>query len=132
MKSLEVSKILFYAISIASLFGLTFAFGLYSAARKTVVYEAVRALEHSVKESLILVFEETTTRTKTHPKHYLQPARFDGAGVTRNDVPGGKDAPAQCHETPYRLGVRYGDTTSCSSAPSSARRSSALSPDSSR
>jgi len=85
LNRLDLSKILFYAVTISGLFGLSFAFGLYSAAKKTVVYEAVRALKNSVEESLNLVSEEASTMTKTHPKHFLQPARYDGTGVTVND-----------------------------------------------
>lgn len=91
MKRFEVSKILFYAISITGLFGLAFAFGLYSAAKKTVVYEAVRALKNTVEESLNLVSKEASTLTKTHPKHFLQPARYDGSGVTVNDFADSKE-----------------------------------------
>jgi hypothetical protein len=85
MKRLDVSKILFYAISITGLLSLTFAFGLYSAAKNTVVYETVKALKNSVEESLNLVSEEASTLTKVHPKHFLAPARYDGSGVTVND-----------------------------------------------
>jgi hypothetical protein len=85
MNRLAVTKFLFYAISITGLLGLSFIFGLYSAANKTVVYEAVLALKNTVEESLNLVSEEASTLTKTHPKHFLQPARYDGTGVTVND-----------------------------------------------
>jgi hypothetical protein len=85
MNRLDVSKILFYAISFTGLLGLSFAFGLYSAAKKTAVYEAIRALKNSVEESLNLVSEEASTLTKTHPKHFLQPARYEGSGITVND-----------------------------------------------
>jgi hypothetical protein len=85
MNRFDISKFLFYLIFIVGALGLSFAFGLYSGARKTVAYEAVRALKNSVEESLNLVKEEASTLTKTHPKHFLQPARYDGAGVTVND-----------------------------------------------
>ena len=85
MQRIDVSKILFYAVITFGLLGLSFAFGLYSAAKKTVIYEVVLALKNTVEESLNLVSEEATTLTKIHPKNFLQPARYDGAGVTVND-----------------------------------------------
>lgn len=87
MDRLDVSKILFYAISITGILGLSFAFGLYSAAKKTVVYEAVRTVKNTVE----LVFEEITTMTTLRPEHFLQPARYEGAGVTVNDVSSGEE-----------------------------------------
>ena len=91
MKRLDVSKILFYAVSISGLLGLSFAFGLYSAAKNTAVYEAIRAVKNKVEESLNLVSEEAKTITKLHPEHFLQPARYEGAGVTVNNVSDGED-----------------------------------------
>ena len=91
MNRLDVSKILFYAILITGLLGLSFAFGLYSATKKTIVYEAVRDLKNAVEEPLNLVFGEASTLTKLRPKHFLQPARYDGTGVTVNDVSGDEE-----------------------------------------
>lgn len=91
MNRLELSKFLFYAISITFFLGMSFVFGLYSGANRTVVCEAVIAFTNSVEKSLNLVSEEALTLSKIHPKHFLQPARYEGAGVTVNDVSNGED-----------------------------------------
>jgi hypothetical protein len=86
MKRYDFSRILFYAVSSAALLGISFAFGLYSGAKQTVVYETVRALKTAVKQAFQTTSEEASTLTKTHPKHFLQPSRYDGTGVTINDA----------------------------------------------
>lgn len=85
MNRLDIPKILFYVTSVICILGLTFGFGLYSAARQTAVYEAVRDIKKSIEDSFSLVFKEASTLTKTHPEHFLQPARCNGSGVTVND-----------------------------------------------
>ena len=50
MKRFIMSKYLFFVILIAGVLGLTFAFGLYSGVRQTVVYEAVRTLKNSIEK----------------------------------------------------------------------------------
>lgn len=85
MKNTDFSRLAFYSLSVCIVLGLTFAFGLHSGAHKTVVYGAVQALNKTIEESLNLVSEEASTLTKTHPKHFLQPSRYDGTGVTVND-----------------------------------------------
>lgn len=85
MNRVDVSKIYFYAVSITGILGLFFAFGLYTAAKKTVIYNTLLSIKHSVEESLNLVSEETSTLAKAHPVHFLQPARYEGSGVTVND-----------------------------------------------
>jgi hypothetical protein len=91
MNRADVSKICFYTICIIGFFSLSFVFGLYSGVKKTVVYQTARSLKNTVEESLYLIFEEASTLSKTHPKHFLQPARYEGAGVTVNEVSGGED-----------------------------------------
>ena len=91
MNRLDVPKILFYVVSITGLLGLAFAFGIYSAAKKTAVYEAVRVLKNRIEGSVNLVFQEASTLTKTRPKHFLQPLRYNGEGVTVNEVTGGEE-----------------------------------------
>jgi hypothetical protein len=85
MNRLDVSKIFFYTVIIVAFLWLSFIFGLYSGANKTFVYEAVISLKDFIEKSFSLVFKEASTSLKIHPKHYLQPARYDGAGVTMND-----------------------------------------------
>ena len=85
MRRIEISKFIFYAICTIGLLGLSFGFGLYSASKKTIVYKIVLSLKETVKQSFSLVFEEATTLTKSDPKHFLQPARYPGAGVTVNE-----------------------------------------------
>ncbi|CAB5122819.1 hypothetical protein D3OALGA1CA_2687 [Olavius algarvensis associated proteobacterium Delta 3] len=82
----DVSKIVFYAAAVGLILSLSFAVGLYSAHKKTVVYRALL----DVKKKIELVSEEASTLTKLHPKHMVQPARFEGQGVTVNNVPGGE------------------------------------------
>ena len=81
MKNLEISKIFFYASLIICLLGLSFAFGLYSGVKKTVVYRAALALHNSIE----LVLGEMPTLSKTSPEHFLYTARYNGSGVTVND-----------------------------------------------
>ena len=87
MERFDISKFLFFVISIAGALGLSFAFGLYSGAKKTVAYRAVHTLKNSFEE----VFAETSTLSKIHPKHFLHTARYDGAGVTINNFSGGEE-----------------------------------------
>ena len=91
MNRFDTSKFLFYAVSIFVVLGLFFAFGLYSGSNQTVVYKAVRAVKNTIEEAFTTLIGEASTLSKTHPKHFLEPARYEGAGVTVNDVPGGED-----------------------------------------
>ena len=86
MSRFDVSKFTFYTISILAALGLSFAFGLYSGAHKTKLYKAVQGLKNTVAKSLRLVKEEASTLTKTHPSHFLQPEKYEGSGVTVNDL----------------------------------------------
>ena len=86
MNSLNIPKILFYTVTIVCVLGLTFALGLYSGAKKTAVYKAVRNLKSIVERNVDIVTEEAGTLTGMHPTHFLQPARYAGWGVTVNDV----------------------------------------------
>jgi hypothetical protein len=72
----DFSKMLFYAVSIMTVLGVLFAFGLYSGAKRTVVYRAVKKVETAVMDSIVYF----------RPDGFLQPARYEGAGVTVNDA----------------------------------------------
>jgi hypothetical protein len=82
MNRFDISKFSFYAVSILAVLGLSFAFGLYSAHYETIVFETVQG----VAQSFRLVLEESSTLTKTHPSHFLQPAKYEGSGVTVNNA----------------------------------------------
>ena len=84
---IDVSRVLFSTVSIICGLGLSFAFGPYSGANETVLYKAVTDLKTRVEEALETTFEEASTLSRIHPKHFLQPARYEGSGVTVNDVP---------------------------------------------
>jgi hypothetical protein len=85
MKRLNVSKYLFYTMSIILVLGLSFTFGLYSGAKKTIVFKTLSALKNKVEEAITLVSGEVSTLSRTHPANFLQPGRYKGAGVTVND-----------------------------------------------
>ena len=82
MNHFDVSKILFYVVSIAGILGLVFSFGLYSGTEKTVVYTVLRDIKNTIQQS----FHEAATVSGIKPEHFLQPARYQGEGVTINDV----------------------------------------------
>ena len=87
----DVSKITFYLAIFLFFIGGAFSFGLYSGVKKTMAYEVVRDVAETVESALKLAYEEASTVTRTHPKHFLQPSRFDGDGVTVNSVAKGAD-----------------------------------------
>jgi hypothetical protein len=84
----DTSKFLFYLVSIVGALGLSFGFGLHSGAKKTIVYQVVSSLNTSIRKNVIQGLGEFSTLTKAHPKHFLQPVRYDGAGIIVNDVSG--------------------------------------------
>lgn len=83
----DTSKIVFYATAVLVVLGLVFAAGLHAGARQTLPYQAVKFVVNQVSE----IWEERQTVLKTKPEHFLQPARYDGSGVTVNDVRDGDD-----------------------------------------
>lgn len=92
MRRIDISKILFYLVSMSAVLGLSFGFGLYSGARKTIIYDVVSELKTTVESAISTVKEEASTLTKIHPKHFLQPAYYKGSGVTvNNNTPGGEE-----------------------------------------
>ncbi|MDH3444908.1 MAG: hypothetical protein OEN50_13345, partial [Deltaproteobacteria bacterium] len=68
MDRFDFSKILFYATCVTGVLGLTFAFGLYSGANQTAVYDVIAGLKAKVEDSLNITKEEATTLAKIHPK----------------------------------------------------------------
>lgn len=86
MQRFEVSKYFFFTISILTVLGLFFAFGLYSGYHQTIVFKKVQTLKNMVERSFTLLTMEFTTLTNIHPSHFLQPAKHEGSGVTVNDA----------------------------------------------
>ena len=84
MKRFDISKFLFYLVLIGTALGGAFYFGMYSGAEKTQLFHMVTALKQNLLSSSELMMEESGTLTKTHPDHFVQPARYQGDGVTVN------------------------------------------------
>ena len=84
MKHFDISKILFYGMSIILVLGLTFTLGLHSGHYETAAFRAIRTTFRLIKE----VISEAPTLLKTHPENFLNPAFYEGAGVTINDQAG--------------------------------------------
>jgi Arylsulfotransferase (ASST) len=84
MARMDVSKILFYAMTTGTILGATYVAGLKAGEHKTPTYLLWSNLEKRVTESIRLVVGEVPTLTGTRPTHFLQPSRYEGAGVTIN------------------------------------------------
>lgn len=91
MNRLDIPRFLFYTLSVAGVLGISFAFGLYSGAKQNVVYVAISTFKEGIEESFTQVIGESSTVTKIHPKHFLQRARYNGDGVTVNNIYDGED-----------------------------------------
>jgi hypothetical protein len=91
MKHLDISKVLFVALFTIIVLGGIFYLGLYNGANKTVVYKFINSFTKNIFASFKLVFEESATVTRTHPDHFVQPARYKGNGVTINQVGSNND-----------------------------------------
>jgi hypothetical protein len=87
MKNLGLSKILFYATLVSVVLGLAFGYGLYSGMQKNQLYVFAKRAKAHVKT----VFQEAPTLAKIHPKHFLQPSRYEGSSVTINKYDGHED-----------------------------------------
>ncbi len=82
MNNLNFSKILFYATIIAVSLIISFGYGLYSGRSRNQIFHFVRG----VKSDVELVIHERPNLFKARPIHFLQPARYDGSGVTVNQT----------------------------------------------
>ncbi len=58
MNRLDVSKILFYVVSMTVIVGLSFACGLYSGRYQTSTFRAVWALKNTIEEAFTLVSKQ--------------------------------------------------------------------------
>jgi hypothetical protein len=91
MKRHDISNFLFYAISVVVVLGLFFVFGLYSGAHRTFVYEFVDGVKVKIVESFNITIEESPNLLGLYPKDFVQPARYEGEGVTINRAQNGQD-----------------------------------------
>jgi hypothetical protein len=81
-KNLDFSKILFYVTLITLILAVTFNSGLRAGAKKNKIYRFIRDIKADVR----LVFREFNNSIKNNPKHFLQPSRREGSGVTVNKI----------------------------------------------
>jgi hypothetical protein len=72
-------------------FGSIFVFGLYSGAHRTFVYEFVDDIKVKIVDSFNITIEETPNLLGVYPKDFVQPARYEGEGVTINRAQNGQD-----------------------------------------
>lgn len=82
---MDKAKIAFFAGTGALALLGSFTFGIQSALRETAPYRWVWGTLDDAKT----LWEELPNLRGTEPIHFLEPARYDGSGVTRNT--GGKD-----------------------------------------
>ncbi|MEO3428953.1 arylsulfotransferase family protein [Pelagibius sp. CAU 1746] len=84
MKDFDLSRFLFNSVGVISVFLAGIAFSVFHPAPREVAY--------FIRDSVVTVYEERFTLTGVLPDHFLQDARYDGDGVTVNDLPdGGRD-----------------------------------------
>lgn len=81
MKNVDLAKALFNCAGILTLFLVGVVFG--------VAHTAPRDALRFIGDSVASVYQERSTLTGVRPERFLQPARYDGEGVTVNEVPGG-------------------------------------------
>lgn len=91
MPRIDVSKLFFYTTCITMMILLSFIFGLYSGFHKTGVFKTVQAFKDTVESSFTSVVSEASTMTKIHPDHFLQPAKYEGSGITVNAASNDQD-----------------------------------------
>jgi hypothetical protein len=90
-KRVEPSRTLFYGVVSCGLLGLAFGIGLHAGAQQTAIYEWTMGTLAAVHAALDLSRDEASTVLRLIPKHFLQPARHEGSGVTVNDPSGRSD-----------------------------------------
>lgn len=81
--AMDISKIVFVALCVSVSLALSFGAGLYNAAHKTPVYEFCRDIKEHIERSILATWETSVFA----PRHFLQPARGPGSGVTINEQP---------------------------------------------
>jgi len=85
-RTLDISRISFYAVCSTTAIGLIFLFGLYSGAGRTVVFRVVDSTRLTIMEAFGTMTADASTIAGIHPTHFLQPARSPAAGITVNEV----------------------------------------------
>ena len=83
-KDTDISKIVFVFVLVLSIITGSFLVGLYSGSKKNFLFQFVQ----NVRDAVVLTIEEAPTLTGTRPHGHLQPAKYDGEGVTVNQVQG--------------------------------------------
>lgn len=83
MKNLRSARTVF----LFSSFAVTFLYGLAAGRFEAFPFPALKF----AKDSVVEVFKERHTIARIRPNHFLEPARYDGSGVTRIDA--GRMAP---------------------------------------
>jgi hypothetical protein len=86
MGRVEFSKLFFFAILFSVIVALLFGFGLYHGGKRTRVFWSVIELKNSLTEAVKTVIEEAPTITRIRPGHYLKGNRYQGNGVTINEI----------------------------------------------
>jgi hypothetical protein len=82
MPSERLAQILFYTISFVGLCAFLVVLGMYAGYRRTPLFRLTVSAVQTVRSGFQAIAETSITR----PDHLLQPARYDGEGVTVNKV----------------------------------------------
>lgn len=83
LKKIDFAKVSFFAACASLVFAYGVAVGAYD------IFP--HALLAAVKNDVTQVLAERQTLAKTKPEHFLQPAFYQGNGVTLNALPAGRD-----------------------------------------
>ncbi len=83
-KRIDLSRLLFLAISTIVVVGGAYVLGMSAGAAKSATYYLWTDLRDDITQSFSLLVTEAPTLTGTRPTHFLQESRYDGDGVTVN------------------------------------------------
>ena len=78
----KLAKTLFYVIGLGGFCAALFVFGMWSGYHRTQVFQMTASLANLLRQGGSSLAETSVLR----PNHLIQPARYDGAGVTVNTV----------------------------------------------
>ncbi len=84
MNKFDLSKVIFYMSLAGLVVGSSFGYGYYSAVQKNSIYLFIKNKQKQINAAFTEAKEEATTVTKIFPKHFVQPIRYSGEGVTVN------------------------------------------------
>lgn len=82
MDSDNVAKIIFYGVFVTGVSAALFVFGMWSGYHKTQVFRFTESIAEFVKHGVSSIGETSLLR----PSHLIQPARYEGSGVTVNSI----------------------------------------------